>query len=219
MQIEFAGLSYQLDTITLQRLNAFFELRLTWSKTHNLSGPKARNEPWNIDVTDAIALENILNDSLPLIDVGTGSGIPGLLLNILRPNQRITLVEPASKRVAFLKTVIQRLSLQNVSVKRGRWPLQLTEPCQVVSRAVVSPAAWPDFANADQQVHAIYRYLAINRPTFSATPFELGAAIEYRRSNHESLRIERWDRDCLEFGNDSIESSLPDPERKHPSPR
>ena len=182
----------------MQRLNAFFELRLTWSKTHNLSGPKARKEPWNIDVTDAIALDEVLIEGLRLIDVGSGSGVPGLILSILRPHQPITLVEPLSKRVAFLKTAIHRMNLKAVLVQRERWPMPLTGPCQVVSRAVVSPEAWPDLANASEHVQAIHRYLAMNRPVFSAEPFTLGASIDYRRSNEESLRIERWDRNRFE---------------------
>ena len=196
-KIELAGLSYELDTNTLSRLNAFFDLRLNWSRTHNLSGPKAHKEPWNIDVTDAVALDQVLIDGLPLIDVGSGSGVPGLVLKILRPNQPMTLVEPLSKRVAFLKTAIHRLDLKKVSVARSRWPLQLTEPCQVVSRAVISPEAWPNFANVNGQVHSIHRYLAMSRPTFSSEDFRLGAAIDYQRSNQESLRIERWDRSPL----------------------
>ena len=197
-QINEAGFSYRFDANTVQRLNVFLDLRRTWSKTHNLSGPKAREEPWNIDVTDAIALEQVFTDGLRLIDVGSGSGVPGLLLSILRPNASIILVEPLSKRAAFLKTAIHRLKLKEVLVKRERWPLSTIEPCQVVSRAVVSPESWPELANADDNVQVIYRYLAINRPEFSVRPFKLGAAADYRRGNNESLRIERWDRNLAE---------------------
>ena len=181
--------SWQIDGIT-----TFLQLRQRWSKAHNLSGPKAHNDPWLMDVNDAVAMHTILRTTLPVIDVGSGSGVPGLILKILAPELPMILVEPLSKRAAFLKTVIHKLQLKDIQVERVRWPRNGAAPCQVVSRAVVTPDVWPQLADEGTHVQSIYRYLASNRPRFCAHGFNLAAAVDYQRNDDESLRLERWDR-------------------------
>ena len=55
-----------------------------------------------------------------VIDVGSGAGLPGIVLAILRPDARLTLLEPMARRVAFLLECVQILGLDNVTVLRGR---------------------------------------------------------------------------------------------------
>ena len=191
-------LDVSLSQLTISLIEQFLNMRNTWGKTHNLSGPKALGDPWLIDVNDGIALSTILTSkTLPLIDVGSGSGIPGLIVKLVRPEQEMVLIEPLPKRVAFLKTVIHKLGLHGISVQREKWPLKSLGACEVVSRAVVHPKDWPRLANSGEHVKSIYRFLARNRPVFSEQAFELGAAQDYQRSDEESLRVERWDRVSL----------------------
>jgi 16S rRNA (guanine(527)-N(7))-methyltransferase RsmG len=192
--IATAGLSYAITGSTVERINGFVQLRAVWNRTHNLMGPKAAREPWRIDVCDAVALAQIFDAQLPLFDVGSGSGVPGLLLGVLVPKAEVVLVEPLSKRAAFLKTAIHQLELDNVRVMRCRWPIDELPKCQVISRAVVSPETWPALANADHAVVAIYRYLALNRPQFTETDFRLMQQCDYQRSDSERLCLEQWQR-------------------------
>jgi 16S rRNA (guanine527-N7)-methyltransferase len=187
-----SGLESELSQDTLEVLNAFLKLRLQWNRTHNLMGPKASREPWQIDVCDGVALTKLCQGTLPLIDVGSGSGVPGLIFSILVPDAEVILVEPLAKRAAFLKTAIHKLGLRNARVIRTRWPVQDLPTCEVVSRAVVSPEAWPALANQGMMVHGIYRYLALKRPAFTETDFCLKDECEYQRSSSEALRLERW---------------------------
>jgi 16S rRNA (guanine527-N7)-methyltransferase len=55
-----------------------------------------------------------------VIDVGSGAGLPGLVLGIARPDLRITLLEPLARRVTFLEEVVAELGLTGVAVVRGR---------------------------------------------------------------------------------------------------
>lgn len=189
-----AGIEISLSSEQHSAIQDFLIIRSSWNKTHNLIGPAADKDPWNMDVSDAAALSQIYKTGLNLYDVGSGSGVPGLIFGILRPEVSVHVVEPLTKRVAFLKTVITKLGLENIKVHRKRWPLMGEEPCQVVSRAVVSPETWPALANSRPSVQRIYRYLARNRAAFDQEHFQLATALDYRRSGGESLRIERWDR-------------------------
>ena len=189
-----AGIDLKLMVHQHEKIAQFLSLRSEWNKTHNLSGPAADKDPWNLDVCDAAALNQVYRTGSPLYDVGSGSGVPGLIFGILRPEVDVQLVEPLTKRVAFLKTAARKLSLDNIKVHRTRWPIESREAGQVVSRAVVSPETWPGRANSHSSIQSIYRYLARQRPPFEQGNFELTDALDYQRAGGESLRIERWDR-------------------------
>ena len=55
-----------------------------------------------------------------MCDIGSGAGLPGLVLAIARPDLRVTLVEPLLRRTTFLEEVVATLALPNVEVVRGR---------------------------------------------------------------------------------------------------
>ena len=148
-----AGLEPDLSHDQLRRISDYFEARRQWSNTHNLAGPKARTDPWNIDLIDAYALSQLAEETDALVDVGTGSGTPGLLLlGCLNPRLTIVLIEPLAKRTAFLRQTVARLGLEGVQVIRNRWPAHVShETYQIVSRAVVSPSEWPVLATSEKQ--------------------------------------------------------------------
>jgi 16S rRNA (guanine527-N7)-methyltransferase len=55
-----------------------------------------------------------------LVDVGSGAGLPGIVLALLRPDVTVTLLEPMQRRVIFLAECVEALGLGNTSVLRGR---------------------------------------------------------------------------------------------------
>ena len=161
-----------------------------------MSGPKALEQGWLLDISDALAVADCLIAGTPLFDVGSGSGVPGLVVGILQPNQPICLVEPRTKRVAFMRAAIQALQLKNVRLLRERWPItELREPCQVVSRAVVDPEVWPHLAlEGGNQVTAVLRMLAASRPKWMIGDFTLSEAVDYNLGQYGQRRVERWER-------------------------
>lgn len=174
------------------RLRRFVALRARWSGTHNVSGPRARRDPWVTDVLDGLAVAQLSPADRPLADVGAGSGVPGLIVACVQPARPIHLVEPIAKRTAFLRTVSARLTASAVQVHRARWPVALDVEAEVVSRAVVDPAEWPDLAAAGgEKVIGIVRMLAAKRPAFTVPGFELAAAMDYRVAD-APRRVERW---------------------------
>jgi 16S rRNA G527 N7-methylase RsmG len=193
-QLENCGLDYSLSTEEHARLSMYFDLRRTWSETHNVAGPRSMGSPWELDFPDAVAALLVLDAELPLVDVGTGSGTPGLLIACMDPDRVIYLVEPLAKRTAFLRVACAELGLRQVTTIRGRWPQPLKEPAvQVISRAVVSPDVWPSLANrrAPQNDH-IVRMLAAHRPKMDGNEYRLRTQVAYDLKEHGQRVIERW---------------------------
>lgn len=65
-------------------------------------------------------LGRAIDDDLDVCDIGSGAGLPGLVLAIARPDLRLTLVEPLLRRVTFLEEAVAELGLANVEVVRAR---------------------------------------------------------------------------------------------------
>ena len=176
-----------------ERLKAFLELRSKWSQTHNLSGPKALTL-LSTDVVDAVAVWLCVDPEKPLVDIGSGSGVPGVMLACLAPTQEIHLVEPIAKRCAFMKTAVYQLGLKHVKVHRSRWPDKRFRDLNdsiPISRAVVSPEEWPSLAN-QPQVSGIMQMLAHQRPEWPLENFNLVKEVSYLDPEGGSRLVRRW---------------------------
>jgi 16S rRNA G527 N7-methylase RsmG len=190
-----AGLEVTLSAEQAERVARFFVTRAQWSKTHNLSGPQAL-EQLSTDLIDAVAAQRCLALNAPLSDVGSGSGVPGLLVACLEPSLEVRLVEPLAERCAFMKTVAHQLKLTGVSVYRDRWPCAQVEALgstQVISRAVVSPEAWPLLAEGPQSAH-ILQMLAHKRPEWPLEGYELSAEVAYEVPGGGARLVRRYSR-------------------------
>ena len=192
--LERVGLPVSLDAKATSLVDRYFRARDRWSRTHNVAGPKALMAPYEVDLVDAVALTHCLSADQPLVDVGTGSGTPGLLVACLRPELPVILVEPIAKRTAFLRHVSYELGLSNVKVIRSRWPCPLpVNEIQIVSRAVVDPELWPALAaQSTAQITCLYRLLAANRPAMTLEDWTLIRAIDYGIPADGVRRVECW---------------------------
>ena len=190
-----AGITITCSLEAADRINQYFAARAEWSQTHNIAGPLAMGRPSEVDLIDSLALAQVLPGGMPLHDVGSGSGTPGLLVACLRPDLDICLIEPIAKRTAFLRHVSRLIGLRNLKVSRGRWPMALDTDCQVVSRAVVDPAKWPSLAaSAGPHVRRVVRMMAANRPAVDFGGFEKLTEFEYHGPGNAPRLIEVWHR-------------------------
>ena len=190
--LQDAGLSCIITEHQSDLIFQFLQLRDQWSQTHNLSGPQALQTVWT-DVIDVCALTEVINNDLPILDIGSGSGVPGLMLACIKPKHNIYLIEPAAKRCAFLKTAAYRLQLKNIHVWRGRWPWSqpLEEQYQIMSRAVIDPKKWPLWAQHDH-VQEIIQMLAAERPQWPIVESTLQAEVNYQSPLGGHRQIRRW---------------------------
>jgi 16S rRNA (guanine527-N7)-methyltransferase len=85
-----------------------------------LVGPREVPRLWDRHVLNCAALAPLLPPRASVVDVGSGAGLPGLVLAIARPDARVTLVEPLLRRVTWLREVVAALGLDGVAVERAR---------------------------------------------------------------------------------------------------
>ena len=85
-----------------------------------LLGPREVPRIWSRHVLNCAAVAPLLPQDASVVDVGSGAGLPGLVLAIARPDVRVTLVEPLLRRVTWLEEVTGDLGLTNVTVVRAR---------------------------------------------------------------------------------------------------
>lgn len=86
-----------------------------------LLGPREIERLWDRHVLNSVAIAGLIPDGAAVVDVGSGAGLPGIPLAILRPDLRITLLEPLLRRVNFLDLAVEELGLgERVRVVRAR---------------------------------------------------------------------------------------------------
>ena len=103
------------------RLHQFLDLMLDANKRMNLTRITDRSQAELNHVADALTVLPFLpTGSHRLADVGSGGGVPGLPLAIVRPEARVLLIESTKKKAAFLRDAIKQLNLENVTVTEQR---------------------------------------------------------------------------------------------------
>jgi len=102
-----------------------------------LIGPREIGRLWERHILNSIALESLIPEGCHVADVGSGAGLPGIPLAILRPDLEMTLIEPMLRRSNFLTEALDELG---VTVVRGRAEDADLHVDVVVSRAVAKLA-------------------------------------------------------------------------------
>ncbi len=85
-----------------------------------LLGPREVPRLWERHLLNCAAMVDLVAPDVRLVDVGSGAGLPGVVIAIARPDVEVTLVEPLLRRVTWLGEVVSSLGLANVVVHRSR---------------------------------------------------------------------------------------------------
>jgi len=115
---EVARRVFRIDRLPLAE--AYAGLLATAGVERGLIGPREAPRLWDRHLLNCAVLGELLPESSSVADVGSGAGLPGVVLAIQRPDLQITLIEPLLRRTTFLSEVVEQLSLTNVEVVRGR---------------------------------------------------------------------------------------------------
>ncbi len=109
------------DELTLRRFRIYYENLESYNRVMNLTAITGEEDAARLHFLDCAALLDAAepNDST-LIDVGTGAGFPGLVLKILRPELRLTLLDSLDKRLAFLRDTCEKLGFEDVRLVHAR---------------------------------------------------------------------------------------------------
>jgi 16S rRNA (guanine527-N7)-methyltransferase len=103
-----------------------------------LLGPREVPRLWDRHLLNCAVVAELIEPGGTLLDLGSGAGLPGLVLAIVLPGTAITLLEPMERRCRFLTGCVAELGLANVSVLRGRAE-DITIRTDVVTARAVAP--------------------------------------------------------------------------------
>ncbi len=134
------AIAAQLAGDRIDVLRAFAEDLGERGETLGLIGPLEPPRLWTRHLLNSAILAPLVAEGGRVADIGTGGGMPGLVLAIVRPDAHFRLIEPMERRCAWLGEQVERLGLENVEVKRGRAEEfhDAFEVDQVTARAVTA---------------------------------------------------------------------------------
>ncbi|MFC3152695.1 16S rRNA (guanine(527)-N(7))-methyltransferase RsmG [Litoribrevibacter euphylliae] len=112
-------LALDLTDTQVTKLADYIDLLVKWNKAYNLTAIRDPEEMVVKHLLDSLAIIPHIDQS-PLLDVGTGPGLPGIPLAITRPELDITLLDSNGKKTRFLTQAKVSLGLDNVTVIHGR---------------------------------------------------------------------------------------------------
>jgi 16S rRNA (guanine527-N7)-methyltransferase len=104
----------------LEKACRFAEMLATDGVERGLIGPRETSRLWDRHLLNCAVVAELLPDRGELVDIGSGAGLPGVVLAMLRPGMRVVLLEPMLRRSVFLGECVSRLGLPNATVVRGR---------------------------------------------------------------------------------------------------
>ena len=112
-----------VDAAQIAKLGDYLGRLLAMNELMNLTAISDPADAWEKHGLDSLALVPFLAELPPggrLVDVGSGGGVPGIPIAILRPDLAITLVEATQKKAHFLEAVVEALGIDNVEVRAER---------------------------------------------------------------------------------------------------
>jgi 16S rRNA (guanine527-N7)-methyltransferase len=112
----------EVSTEEMERLQRFLELLLDANTRMNLTAVRDMDNAWMRHIFDALTLLPILQqtDAQRVADVGSGGGVPGLVLAIVWPQATHLLIESTGKKAVFLRSAADALALRSVEVRSER---------------------------------------------------------------------------------------------------
>ena len=173
-----------------EKIQAYAHMLAEQGELRGLIGPRELPRIWPRHILNCAAAEKFLplGRNVTVADVGSGAGLPGIVLAIMRPDLQFFLIEPLARRVIWLEEVKQELGLDNVEVLRSR---SQDLPGGQTFTAVTSRAV----ANLKKRIRIAGKLVAPRGRMLAIkgerAPLELSAAVaELRAANFDSAHIE-----------------------------
>lgn len=130
-----------IDRVSYDRVFQYFELLVKWQKSINLIANSVGHEIWERHIVDGLQLLNykksFASDAI-MVDMGSGGGIPGLLLGLCLNNE-VILQESDQRKCVFLQTVSRETSRSNIKVSVGRIEDTLIHNAGIIFARALAP--------------------------------------------------------------------------------
>ena len=129
------NLGFEIMPENINKLLIYKDLLLKWNKSINLTSIKNK-EIVTHHFLDCLAVIPFIKSS-SLLDVGTGAGLPGIVIAIIKPDIKVSLIDKVGKKIAFIKRVLAELDIKNVQTHHSRVELMASEEKYdgIISRA------------------------------------------------------------------------------------
>lgn len=118
--VEVLEVAERLFGVNMPLMRQYADILATVGVERGLLGPREAPRMWGRHLINCEVIEQMIPSGVSVTDIGSGAGLPGIVLAVVRPDLRITLVEPLARRATFLMETIDRLGLPQVRVHRGR---------------------------------------------------------------------------------------------------
>lgn len=113
------ALGLDISTEAREKLLAYLQLMVKWNRVYNLTALRNPGEWVTHHLLDSLAALPHVRGPV-IVDVGSGAGLPGLVLAMARPDWQVISIEAVDKKAAFQRQVTAELALANVNVEGGR---------------------------------------------------------------------------------------------------
>lgn len=120
MQENSKVLGFNFSVEQLEKFYKYMNLLIEWNEKMNLTAITEPNDIILKHFIDSITINKYIENSVKVVDVGTGAGFPGIPLSIIRPDLQITLVDSLNKRLMFLQEIKKELELKNIDIVHAR---------------------------------------------------------------------------------------------------
>ena len=123
-----------------EQLEKFYQLLIEWNEKINLTRITNKEDVYLKHYYDSLTLAKVVDFTKidTLCDVGTGAGFPGIVLKIMYPNLKVTLIDSLQKRINYLNEIIKILNLENIEAIHTRGEDYKGSFDLVTSRAVAN---------------------------------------------------------------------------------
>ena len=181
-----------------QSLLLYMQQLKRWNKTYNLTAIKDDEQMLSHHILDSLAVVAPLRHkfshktAITILDVGSGGGLPGVVLAIMNPDWQVKCVDAVEKKTRFITLSSGVLGLKNLSGKHSRIEELVIEPVDlVISRAFASLA---DFANwAGHHVAQDGHLIAMKGHYIESEVEELSTHSDWQVESYESIVVPRLD--------------------------
>ena len=120
-----------------EQIQRYAELLSSTGIERGLIGPKEGDRIWERHIANCIPITTIIPQGVRVADIGSGAGLPGIVIALARPDLKVSLIEPLQRRVDFLNEVVAELGL-DVEVIRGRAE-RVKKQFEIVTARAVAP--------------------------------------------------------------------------------
>ena len=103
-------------------IRAYAEFLATAGIERGLIGPREGERIWERHIFNCLPVTQLLPQGVSLFDIGSGAGLPGIVIALARPDLKVTLIEPLERRVEFLNEAVAAIAAGGVEIEviRGR---------------------------------------------------------------------------------------------------